>query len=257
MQSFDEVLEVLAGLEAKRAAAEQAQREEERRQEEARKRLAEEEAERQRQELLRLQQEGADKLEQFVFRAFERTGGRPTTADTAAANRISKEHRLPAERAKAVVNKARARWQEDFERRRREEEERRRLEEEKRERQRQETEKKQREAEQRRLAEEEAERHRLAEQQRRELRQQPGKVLVNSLGMKFALIPAGNFRMGSPDNEEGRSPDEAAASLIVEWFRERGSPDNEEGRSPDEGPQHDVEITRPFYLGFCPVTQSQ
>jgi formylglycine-generating enzyme required for sulfatase activity/tRNA A-37 threonylcarbamoyl transferase component Bud32 len=123
VQSFDEVLEVLAGLEAKWAAADQAQREEERRQEESRKRLAEEEAERQRQELLRLRQEGEDQLEQFVYQAFERTEGRPTTADTATANRISKEHRLPSERAQVVVNKARARWQAECERRQKEAEE--------------------------------------------------------------------------------------------------------------------------------------
>jgi formylglycine-generating enzyme required for sulfatase activity len=36
-----------------------------------------------------------------------------------------------------------------------------------------------------------------------------------------------------------------------------GSPEDEEGRSDDEGPQHEVEITRPFYLGIYPVTQAQ
>jgi formylglycine-generating enzyme required for sulfatase activity len=53
----------------------------------------------------------------------------------------------------------------------------------------------------------------------------------NSLGMEFALIPAGAFLMGSPESEAGRRP--------------------------DEGPQHQVEITRPFYLGIHPVTQGQ
>jgi uncharacterized protein (TIGR02996 family) len=43
---------------------------------------------------------------------------------------------------------------------------------------------------------------------------------TNSLGMKFALIPAGTFLMGSPDSEEDRND--------------------------DEGPQHEVEITSPF-----------
>jgi formylglycine-generating enzyme required for sulfatase activity len=57
------------------------------------------------------------------------------------------------------------------------------------------------------------------------------RFLTNSLGMKFVLIPAGTFRMGSPNHEQGRSP--------------------------DEGPVHDVTITRPFYLGVYPVTQEQ
>ena len=50
----------------------------------------------------------------------------------------------------------------------------------------------------------------------------------NSLGMKLALIPAGKFLMGSPAKEAERSA--------------------------DEGPQHEVEITKPFYLGIHPVT---
>jgi formylglycine-generating enzyme required for sulfatase activity len=57
------------------------------------------------------------------------------------------------------------------------------------------------------------------------------KQFTNGIGMKFVLIPAGPFLMGSP-------PDEA-------------------GRSPDEGPQHEVTITRSFYLGIYPVTQKE
>jgi formylglycine-generating enzyme required for sulfatase activity len=49
--------------------------------------------------------------------------------------------------------------------------------------------------------------------------------------MKFAWIPPGTFVMGSPEGEEGKDP--------------------------NEGPQHKVEITRPFYLGIYPVTQAQ
>jgi formylglycine-generating enzyme required for sulfatase activity len=48
--------------------------------------------------------------------------------------------------------------------------------------------------------------------------------------MKFVLIPAGTFLMGSPESEEGRGNYEQ---------------------------QHEVEITRPFYLGMHPVTQAQ
>src|SRR5262249_17834659 len=36
-----------------------------------------------------------------------------------------------------------------------------------------------------------------------------------------------------------------------------GSPRDEKGRDDDEGPQHEVEITKPFYLGVYPVTQSE
>jgi uncharacterized protein (TIGR02996 family) len=54
---------------------------------------------------------------------------------------------------------------------------------------------------------------------------------TNSIGMRFVLIPAGTFRMGSPDDEAGRND--------------------------DEGPVHAVEISRPFYLGVYPVTQAQ
>jgi formylglycine-generating enzyme required for sulfatase activity len=57
------------------------------------------------------------------------------------------------------------------------------------------------------------------------------KEIVNSVGMKLLPIPAGRFTMGSPGDEEGRY-------------------DN-------EGPQHEVEITRPFYLGRYEVTRGQ
>ena len=56
------------------------------------------------------------------------------------------------------------------------------------------------------------------------------KTLVNSVGMKFALIPAGAFLMGSPSEEKRRSKDEE---------------------------QHEVEITKTFYLGVFEVTQQQ
>jgi formylglycine-generating enzyme required for sulfatase activity len=54
---------------------------------------------------------------------------------------------------------------------------------------------------------------------------------TNSIGMKFVLIPAGVFGMGSPDYEKGRR----------EW----------------EGPRHVVRVTRPFCLSVYPVTQAQ
>jgi formylglycine-generating enzyme required for sulfatase activity len=48
--------------------------------------------------------------------------------------------------------------------------------------------------------------------------------------MEFARIPPGTFLMGSALNDPGRKEDEA---------------------------QHEVEITRPFYMGVHEVTQEQ
>jgi formylglycine-generating enzyme required for sulfatase activity len=58
----------------------------------------------------------------------------------------------------------------------------------------------------------------------------PKEEFTNSLGMKFVLIPAGTFQMGSPESEPDRF-------------------DNER--------QHQVTISRPFYLQTTPVTQGQ
>ncbi|HKI35222.1 MAG TPA: SUMF1/EgtB/PvdO family nonheme iron enzyme [Gemmataceae bacterium] len=55
--------------------------------------------------------------------------------------------------------------------------------------------------------------------------------VTNSLGMKLMLIPPGQFLMGAPETED-ESED-------------------------DERPLHEVEITRPFYLGAFPVTQDE
>jgi formylglycine-generating enzyme required for sulfatase activity len=56
-------------------------------------------------------------------------------------------------------------------------------------------------------------------------------AISNSLGMRLALIPAGEFLMGSPDSDKDA------------WDCER--------------PQHRVRITRPFYLGTTEVTVGQ
>jgi formylglycine-generating enzyme required for sulfatase activity len=55
--------------------------------------------------------------------------------------------------------------------------------------------------------------------------------MTNSIGLALKLIPAGSFLMGAPTDEEHFSS--------------------------DEGPQHRVQIKRPFYLGVYPVTQRQ
>jgi formylglycine-generating enzyme required for sulfatase activity len=56
------------------------------------------------------------------------------------------------------------------------------------------------------------------------------KTITNSIGMKFVLIPAGTFQMGSPKAESGRDEDER---------------------------QHQVTISQPFYMQTTEVTQGQ
>jgi formylglycine-generating enzyme len=60
--------------------------------------------------------------------------------------------------------------------------------------------------------------------------EEPGTTITNSIGMKLAAIPKGKFMMGSPANEAERNEDEL---------------------------QHEVTITRPYYMGVYPVTQGQ
>jgi formylglycine-generating enzyme required for sulfatase activity len=55
--------------------------------------------------------------------------------------------------------------------------------------------------------------------------------LGNGLKMRLVRIRPGRFMMGSPDSEEGRKA--------------------------DEGPQHEVTISKPFYMGVTEVTQAQ
>jgi formylglycine-generating enzyme required for sulfatase activity len=54
---------------------------------------------------------------------------------------------------------------------------------------------------------------------------------TNSIGMEFVLIPAGEFMMGSPQDEDGRTD--------------------------GEGPIHEVAIRNAYYLGKYEVTQEQ
>jgi uncharacterized protein (TIGR02996 family) len=56
-----------------------------------------------------------------------------------------------------------------------------------------------------------------------------GPFWTNSIGIKFAWIPAGTFLMGSPEGEAGQGYDE---------------------------PQHKVTLTRGFWLAIHPVTQA-
>ena len=74
---------------------------------------------------------------------------------------------------------------------------------------------------------------------------QPAKELTLDLGnnitMKLALIPAGKFTMGSPKEEQ----DAAMAAGVTRDL------------VPAEGPQHEVTISKPFYMGVHEVTQEQ
>src|SRR5207248_2657686 len=54
----------------------------------------------------------------------------------------------------------------------------------------------------------------------------PGETWANAIGMKFAWIPPGQFRMGSDKYD-------------------------------DEKPAHWVTITKGFYMGVYPVTQAE
>ena len=64
---------------------------------------------------------------------------------------------------------------------------------------------------------------------------QPAKEITLDLGnnvtLKLAIIPSGKFMMGSPETEMDRFA--------------------------DEGPQHEVTISKPFYMGATEVTQEQ
>ena len=55
------------------------------------------------------------------------------------------------------------------------------------------------------------------------------KEITNSLGMKLVLIPKGTFQMGSPIEEDGAGDDKA---------------------------QHQVTISKDYYLGVYEVTQA-
>jgi len=58
----------------------------------------------------------------------------------------------------------------------------------------------------------------------------PEKLIINSIGMKFVLITAGIFTMGSPLDEPGRN---------------------------DDKKQHEVRISKQFYLQATEVSQGQ
>jgi LSD1 subclass zinc finger protein len=66
--------------------------------------------EKQEQELALFQKEGEEKFANLVTAALDRTGGRPTAEDTAAANQLVRQYRIPSERAKVLVHEMQERW---------------------------------------------------------------------------------------------------------------------------------------------------
>ncbi len=59
---------------------------------------------------------------------------------------------------------------------------------------------------------------------------QQAKEITNSIGMRMVLIHPGSFAMGSSEEEKGRSPNET---------------------------QHEVTISKPYYIGAYEVTQNK
>jgi formylglycine-generating enzyme required for sulfatase activity len=80
-----------------------------------------------------------------------------------------------------------------------------------------------------------------------------GKEVVNSIGMKLVRIPAGKFLMGSTKEEQ----DEAIADYEKRFLMGKKASEDIIALFRRESPQHEVEITRPFYLGMHEVTQAQ
>ena len=71
---------------------------------------------------------------------------------------------------------------------------------------------------------------------------------TNSIGMKFRVIPPGEFLMGSSDEE--------IAKLVAE-AKEQKRADSYIERVLNEGPQHEVTLTKPFGLAIHEVTRGQ
>ncbi len=68
---------------------------------------------------------------------------------------------------------------------------------------------------------------------------------TNSLGIKFRLIPPGEFQMGSTSDEIADGPAGASGGRCpLDWSRQGG------------GPSASGDLTRPFYLAATEVTQS-
>ncbi len=73
----------------------------------------------------------------------------------------------------------------------------------------------------------------------------PGQQWANSFGMRFVCVPAGEFRMGSTDEE---------VEAVLERFAGQGV---RKAKLLPEQPAHPVRITRPFLMGKYEVTVGQ
>jgi formylglycine-generating enzyme required for sulfatase activity len=71
---------------------------------------------------------------------------------------------------------------------------------------------------------------------------------TNSIGMKFVLIPPGEFDMGPTQEEVNRLLSESRRPNLAQWHIDR---------LPDEAPRHRVRVTSAFYWDVCEVTQAQ
>jgi len=78
--------------------------------------------------------------------------------------------------------------------------------------------------------------------------QEPEPTFTNSIGMKFTLIPAGKFQMGSSLTERAK---------VEQHFKDIGKKPDYKEYLDWEQPPHEVEITEAFYMGVYEVTQEE
>ena len=74
-------------------------------------------------------------------------------------------------------------------------------------------------------------------------------VKTNSIGMKFVLIPPGEFDMGTTQEE--------IEAACIDEGRKAGADDSYLQNRCPRCPQHRVKITKPFYFGVYAVTQGE
>ncbi len=77
--------------------------------------------------------------------------------------------------------------------------------------------------------------------------QQPKELTLDcgkDVSLKLVLVPAGEFKMGGDEPPEQVARKCNGVEAKAEWFQ-------------DQQPQHQVKITKPFYMGVYLVTQAQ
>lgn len=87
------------------------------------------------------------------------------------------------------------------------------------------------------------------------------KELTNSIGMKLVSIPAGEFVMGTSDDEIARQKEARKKTYEAKLAANPETKDTTYETNiilaESEGPQHNVTVKRPFYLGVYEVTQQE